>query len=134
MVAAGGHAFQAVQKSTSDELGGLLQLGPCCTGYLTMRLLWPLAFLLSLISTGTGVRASADVASDGQLFDQLFAASSIAAVAIMVFLLIDYYRATGAKYRGSDLTRARIAVIAVGDIAVILLAIRIWSAGSGLLD
>ena len=98
-----------------------------------MKLIWPVAFFLSVVATGTGVRSSANVATDGQLFTQLFLASSITAVALLVFLLVDYYRATGSKYRGSDLTRMRIAVIAVGDIAVILLAIGFWSAGIGLL-
>ena len=98
-----------------------------------MKLLWPLAFILSLVATGTGVRVSGDNPADGALFSNIFLASSIAAVVLMVVLLVDYYRATGSRYRGSDLTRMRIAVIGVGDVAIILLAIQIWSAGIGLL-
>ncbi len=102
------------------------------TRFSFMKLLWPLAFVLSIIATAAGTRRTAtNVVTTGAV-DAIYFASFAAAAAILAGLLADYYRATGLKYRGSDLTSMRVAVITVANFAVILLALQFWSAGLGL--
>ena len=97
-----------------------------------MKLLWPFAFLLSLVSAVSGARVEILDGNAG-LIEPLFYASSVAAVLILVFLLVDYWRDVGSKYRGSDTLRMRIAVINFANIGVILLAVGFPLAGIGLL-
>ena len=97
-----------------------------------MKLLWPLAFVLSIVSTVSGSRVEILDGNAGAI-EPLFYASSIASVAILTYLLVDYWRDVGSKYRGSDTLRMRIAVINFGNIGVILLALGFPLAGVGLL-
>ncbi len=97
-----------------------------------MKLLWPVGLVLSLVSTGVGARIDALERGAGLLWP-LFFASTAASVLLLAFLLFDYKRDVGSKYRGSDILRMRVAVITFGDIGIILLVVGVPLAGIGLL-
>lgn len=98
-----------------------------------MKLLWPISFLLSIVATVAGARLQATEGASNPNIETLFWASIGVGTFLLVVLLIDYYRATGSRYRGSPLTKMRVAVVTVGDIAIILLALQFWVTGLGLL-
>lgn len=95
-----------------------------------MKLVWPLAFLLAIGSAAVGVRIQG-LDGDVGLLEPAFYASTALSVALLVFLLVDYRREIGSKFRGSDLFRIRLATIFVGNLAVILLALGFVFAGVG---
>ena len=96
------------------------------------KLLWPLAFVLSIVSTAAGARLQG-IEVDAGLLEPAFYASTIIGTVLLVGLLIDYRLDVGSLYRGSDTLRMRVGVITVGDVAIIVLALGFFFSGIGLL-
>lgn len=94
-----------------------------------MKLAWTVAALSSLVATGASIAAQRPEVPTG-LADGLFLGSVIIGTAAIVGLHARYRSVIGSWFGGTQ--RLRIHVLAIGDIAVILLALQIFSAGLAL--
>ena len=56
----------------------------------------------------------------------------IAAVVLLVVLNVEHRVDVGRWYRSSDITRVRVAVLVVGDLALVILSFQNWIVGGSL--
>ena len=96
------------------------------------KLLWPVAFISALLSTGAGARVQG-IEGDAGIFEPLFYASTIISTILLIGLLVDDRLDIGSLYRGSDTLTMRVGVITVGDVAIIILVLGFIFSGIGLL-
>lgn len=70
--------------------------------------------------------------SAGSVQSAIFVLSMIAAVVLLVVLNVEHRVDVGRWYRSSDITRVRVAVLVVGDLALVILSFQNWIVGGSL--
>ena len=77
-----------------------------------------------MIAVWGGVRIASDSAGSTEV--QAFTVLTTIGLLSVVALHVDHRLDVGRWYRSSDITRVRVAVIIVGDLAVVILSLQVW--------